>query len=286
MYRNHFCAGVDDEDVCRELIGRGFMQQHRTTEWLPYLNCSVTEAGKAAMFAESPKPPKLSRSQQRYRRYLKADVGVSFWEWLKDWEPRLRGTIVLLIISLLFPSILSAQSCSHQLTRTPNGPVLVYRNGLLQRQGTDYTSVNATGTFFPIITPIAFGDQDLMSAVITRAVPLTFTVPGPPPQMVTYFSYALWREDWTCAGSQGTPPAGPFPGVASDGAGGLAIAGSLATGVGTSFDAAITWGGITYRLPTGDGTGKVLADAGLAPCGNVDLRVLPPNPVCHQFVWQ
>jgi len=291
MYRNHFCAGRKDEVVCRELVALGYMKNHYTTEMLPYYNCSVTESGKAAMLAESPKPPKLTRSQQRYRRFLKADVGCSFREWLKYSEPRIRAGTILLVWLVFSVSRVSAQSCSHTLTRTPNGPLLVYRNGILLKQS-DYTSPNSPGTNFPIVTPLNFSDQDFMSVVITRAVPLTFTVPGPPPQTVTYFSYALWREDWTCSGKQGTPPPLMFPGCQSDGASGftcsgnIAAGGSLDAGFGSSFDSAISWGGITYRLPSGDGTGKVLADSGLAPCGNLDPKFLATNPTCHQFVWQ
>ena len=86
MYRNFFCAGGSDEQVCRELIDLGYMKQHRTTEMLPYFNCSVTEAGKVAMLAESPKPPKLTPGQQRYRKWL--DVAdcypdMTFGDWLK-----------------------------------------------------------------------------------------------------------------------------------------------------------------------------------------------------------
>lgn len=81
--RNHFCAGGSDEAVCRELVALGYMQQHPTTKWLPYFNCSVTDAGKKAMRDESPNAPKLSRSQRRYREFLHADSGMSFREWLK-----------------------------------------------------------------------------------------------------------------------------------------------------------------------------------------------------------
>lgn len=82
MYRNYFCAGGHDEVLCRELVELGFMQQHRTTEMLPYFNCSVTKTGKAAMLAESPKPPKLTRSQKRYRAFLDADLDITFREYL------------------------------------------------------------------------------------------------------------------------------------------------------------------------------------------------------------
>lgn len=81
--RNHFCAGVGDEPDCRELVALGFMAEHKRTEWLPYFNCSVTDAGKKAMHAESPAPPKLSRSQKRYLHWLDADCDMSFGEWMK-----------------------------------------------------------------------------------------------------------------------------------------------------------------------------------------------------------
>lgn len=84
MYRNHFCAGGDDEPICRELVALGYMVQHPTTKWLPYFNCSVTDEGKRAMLAESPAPPKLTKAQKRYRDFLKADTGMSFIEWLKE----------------------------------------------------------------------------------------------------------------------------------------------------------------------------------------------------------
>jgi hypothetical protein len=83
-HRNHFCAGVRDEADCRALVEMGFMQQHRTTEWLPYFNCSVTQAGMTAMREESKPEPKLTRSQQRYRAFLDADSGETFIDWLRS----------------------------------------------------------------------------------------------------------------------------------------------------------------------------------------------------------
>lgn len=82
MYRKHFCAGGDDEQICRELVAMGYMQTFER-EWLPYYNCIVTEAGKSAVLRESPKPPKLTRSQRRYREFLNEDSGLRFGEWLK-----------------------------------------------------------------------------------------------------------------------------------------------------------------------------------------------------------
>lgn len=81
MYRNHFCAGGADEDICRSLVGLGYMETF-TRSYLPYYNCTVTEAGKEAVRRESPKPPKLTRGQRRYREFLSADTGETFLEWL------------------------------------------------------------------------------------------------------------------------------------------------------------------------------------------------------------
>lgn len=85
MYRNRFCAGGDDEPVCRELVALGLMKEHARTEWLPYFNCSVSDAGIQAVRECSPEPPKLTRSQLRYRRFLNSGAGfagMSFKEWL------------------------------------------------------------------------------------------------------------------------------------------------------------------------------------------------------------
>lgn len=83
MYRNFFCAGEDDEEMCRELVALGLMKEHRRTEAYDYYNCSVTDAGKEAIRECSPVPPKLTRSQKTYRRWLSMDNGLSFGEWLK-----------------------------------------------------------------------------------------------------------------------------------------------------------------------------------------------------------
>lgn len=78
------CGGFPCQDLSvAGLVALGYMQQHARTVWLPYFNCSVTEAGKAAMRAASPTPPTLTRGQRRYRQYLHADTGYSFGEWLR-----------------------------------------------------------------------------------------------------------------------------------------------------------------------------------------------------------
>lgn len=81
-HRNHFCAGGYDLADCAELVAIGYMRSWRH-EMLPYFNCWVTDKGKVAVSRESPRPPKLTRAQRRYRAFLNADSGLSFIEWLK-----------------------------------------------------------------------------------------------------------------------------------------------------------------------------------------------------------
>jgi hypothetical protein len=96
QYRNHYCAGDDNIGICKELIALGYMQQHETTKWLPYFNCSVTEVGKKAMGAESPKPPKPTRSQIRFEEYRSFSdaYDCTFKEWLQirktEWYKRMK----------------------------------------------------------------------------------------------------------------------------------------------------------------------------------------------------
>lgn len=88
--RNHFCAGGKDADTCREMVALGWMTQHVTTEVFRDYNCSVTEAGKDVVRQQSPKPPNLTRSQERYRRYLRlGDLFENFKDFL-DYEKEMR----------------------------------------------------------------------------------------------------------------------------------------------------------------------------------------------------
>jgi hypothetical protein len=80
MYRNYYVGGVEE---CRPIVQLGFMTEHPASELTggdPWFR--VTEAGKAAMLVESPKPPKLTRSQLRYREFLRADSGLSLVAWV------------------------------------------------------------------------------------------------------------------------------------------------------------------------------------------------------------
>lgn len=83
-YRNHFCAGGADLTTCRDAVSQGFMTEHPPSEisgGAPIF--TVTDAGKAFVAARSPKPPKVSRGKARYLRFINADCGLTFGEWLK-----------------------------------------------------------------------------------------------------------------------------------------------------------------------------------------------------------
>lgn len=83
FYRNRFVTGPgsDDFEHCCDLVEAGYMARAKCdpafigeTNELFY----VTEIGVEQVKTHSPKPPKLTRSQARYRRYLNADASMPF----------------------------------------------------------------------------------------------------------------------------------------------------------------------------------------------------------------
>lgn len=90
QYRNRFVTGPGSTDFpkCVELFELGLMRNHgpQSIAGGDYL-FTVTEEGKIAMHMNSPEPPKLSRSKQRYQQFLHADSGLSFKDWLKRASP-------------------------------------------------------------------------------------------------------------------------------------------------------------------------------------------------------
>lgn len=85
-YRNHYCIGEQCAgfDLCREAVAQGLMVEHAPREISggDYI-FTVTDAGRTYIAANSPKPPKVSRSRARYQCFLDADCGLTFGEWLK-----------------------------------------------------------------------------------------------------------------------------------------------------------------------------------------------------------
>lgn len=93
QFRNHFVAGGPNLELCREAASQGLMREHEATvisggsPWF-----SVTREGINYVGTNSPaKPPeaKLSRGQQRYRRYRQyGDMFENFLEFCRwDAEP-------------------------------------------------------------------------------------------------------------------------------------------------------------------------------------------------------
>lgn len=79
-YRNHY---VGESVTCRALVADGLMVEGRASDLSggePVFR--VTEAGKAWIVEHSPQPPTLTRSQQRYRRFIRADLGITFREFI------------------------------------------------------------------------------------------------------------------------------------------------------------------------------------------------------------
>ncbi len=95
QYRNHFVAGGKDVDFCNELVALGFMQNRGSGQLTGGSDCyTVTDAGRRSMVDNSPKPPKVSKSRQRYLHYLEIDGGFSFGEYLKNgWYKQSEGRI-------------------------------------------------------------------------------------------------------------------------------------------------------------------------------------------------
>lgn len=85
-YRNHFATdpGTTDWPDIEALIAAGLMEDRgEVAMWGGLHGIIVTEAGKRIARQQDPRP-KVSRSRRRYLRFLEADSGLSFGEWLKQ----------------------------------------------------------------------------------------------------------------------------------------------------------------------------------------------------------
>lgn len=93
MYRNRFVTGEGslDHPHCMALFDQGFMSRVANVKPFGGSDCfTVTEEGKCAAVANSPAPPKLTRSQQMYQDWLSYDSDMSFIEYAK-WKSRKRS---------------------------------------------------------------------------------------------------------------------------------------------------------------------------------------------------
>lgn len=84
--RNHFVTSPKDKDgiLCQELVAAGYMCDHGPATITGGGNhlYQVTEEGRAVVLLHKPFVPKLTPSKRRYQRWLDADCGIPFREWL------------------------------------------------------------------------------------------------------------------------------------------------------------------------------------------------------------
>ena len=85
QYRNHFVTGVGSTDypVCMRLVDAHLMTRAPGNDITGGDDVfRVTERGIDHVRTCSPTPPKLTRSQRRYRAFLAADSGLTFAQWI------------------------------------------------------------------------------------------------------------------------------------------------------------------------------------------------------------
>ena len=86
-YRNYFYTGPGSRDFecCKGLVKSGCMKSSpdKWSQNSDMVYFHVTEKGVEAVNRFSPTPPKVSKSKQRYRQYLKSECVETFGEWLK-----------------------------------------------------------------------------------------------------------------------------------------------------------------------------------------------------------
>lgn len=92
-YRNRFITDPQSPDgfYCTALTSLGLMHDHGPQNIAGGMHCySVTQAGYEAMRAESPSPPKISKSKRRWAAYraIREVCDFTFAEYLK-WPRRL-----------------------------------------------------------------------------------------------------------------------------------------------------------------------------------------------------
>jgi hypothetical protein len=86
QYRNHFVTGPGSTDfpLCQELVNLGLMADRGVQSMMGGSHCFVvTEDGRGVVQMLSPKAPKLTPGQERYRQFLRSDTGIPFIKWLR-----------------------------------------------------------------------------------------------------------------------------------------------------------------------------------------------------------
>ena len=84
-YRNRFVTTPESNDgqACVSLVARGLMRDHGPQTLAGGMHCyTVSPNGVDHVALHSPPPPKLNRSQLRYRAFLNADSGQTFAQFI------------------------------------------------------------------------------------------------------------------------------------------------------------------------------------------------------------
>lgn len=88
-FRNHFVASKNHSDykTLESLREKGFMKLGKNPSFCPDTDLlyHVTDNGKELAYVEKKKlTPELTRSQRRYRIYLRSESDEGFFNWLKN----------------------------------------------------------------------------------------------------------------------------------------------------------------------------------------------------------
>lgn len=83
-FRNHFLAGDGHHDQVHieGLLRKGHFETGKKANGGTYYHATL-EASILARELKAAQEPKLTRSQARYRQYLKCDSSMTFFEWIR-----------------------------------------------------------------------------------------------------------------------------------------------------------------------------------------------------------
>ena len=86
FYRDYYCVGLHESATLaniNDMVARGWMRAGYKINEGRDQYFHVTQLGISAMRGHSPKAPKPTKGQQRYRDFLRAECGMTFIEYLK-----------------------------------------------------------------------------------------------------------------------------------------------------------------------------------------------------------
>ncbi|MCK9154484.1 MAG: hypothetical protein M0P12_00070 [Paludibacteraceae bacterium] len=83
-HRNFYDPAGEDISICESLLAKGYMTKEKTpTAFIGNNLFYVTEKGKQFVRENEPVKKVLTRSQERYRKFIRENSCLDFGEWLK-----------------------------------------------------------------------------------------------------------------------------------------------------------------------------------------------------------